>query len=70
MKMKLIPNKLVFKQIYTLKGLVKYKKKKKKIKKKKKKTQDKENRLIPLLFQNRIHHWLSKDYCSINYCKF
>jgi len=28
----------------------------------------KENRLIPLLFQNRILHRLSKDFCSINYC--
>jgi len=32
------------------------------------KNNDKENRLVLLLFQNKIHNQLSKDYCSINYC--
>jgi len=27
------------------------------------KINSKENRLILLLFQNRIHHWFPKDYC-------
>jgi len=27
------------------------------------KNDSKENRLIPLLFQNRIHYWFSTYYC-------
>jgi len=36
---------------------------------KKNKNNYNENKFIPLLiFQKKSHHWLSKDYFSINYC--